>query len=64
MVDDDKNKKDRDDAPETDRKSGGTDDDDSGKDEGELTPIKPKTGEPSDHLRRREEWFQKRHGGS
>jgi len=62
MVDDDKNKKDRDAASETDKKSGGTDEDDSGKDEGELGPITPKTGEPADNLRRRAEWFQKRHG--
>lgn len=59
---DDATAKDRDDASETDKKSGRTDKDDSGKDEGELTAITPKTREPSDNLRRRAEWFQKRHG--
>jgi hypothetical protein len=62
MEADDKNKKDRDADPETDKKSADTDEGDSDADEGELTPIAPKTGEPSDHLRRRAEWFQKRHG--
>ena len=68
MVDADNNDKDRgsedrDAASETDRKSGRTDDDDSGGDEGELTAVNPKGGEPADNLRRRAEWFQKRHGG-
>ncbi len=67
MVDDDKNEKDRGTedrkaAFETDKKSGRADDDDSGGDEGELTPVKPKVGEPPGNLRRRAEWFQKRHG--
>lgn len=67
MVDTDKNEKergneDRKAAPETDKKSGRPDKDDSGKDEGELTAITPKTGEPPGNLRRRAEWFQKRHG--
>ena len=35
--------------------------DDSAGEEGELTEVKPKTGEPSDNLHRRAEWFQKRH---
>jgi hypothetical protein len=29
----------------------------------ELEPARTKKGEPSDNLRRRSEWFQKRHGG-
>ena len=67
MVDTDKNEKDRgteerNAASETDKKSGRTDEDDSGKDEGELTPVRPKVGEPAGNLRRRAEWFQKRHG--
>jgi len=37
--------------------------DDSDGDEGELTAVKPKSGEPADNLRRRADWFQKRHGG-
>ena len=35
--------------------------DDSGDSEGQLTEVKPKTGEPSDNLHRRADWFQKRH---
>jgi len=58
----DKDKKDRDAADETERKSKGPEKDDADEDEGELSPITPKTGEPADNLRRREEWFQKRHG--
>ena len=30
-------------------------------DEGQLTAVKPKRGEPADNLRRRADWFQKRH---
>jgi hypothetical protein len=56
----DRSAKDRNDASKSDRKSGRADEKDS--DEGELSPITPKTGEPSDNLRRRSEWFQKRHG--
>jgi hypothetical protein len=68
MTDDDKNEKDsgtedRHAASETHGKSGRANDKDSGKDEGELTPVKPKVGEPAGNLRRRAEWFQKRHGG-
>jgi hypothetical protein len=29
----------------------------------ELEPVKSKKGEPSDNLRRRSEWFQKRRSG-
>ena len=62
---DDKDAKDRGtkggDASETEKKSGRAKEDDP--DEGELTPITPKTGEPPGHLRRRSEWFQKRHRG-
>jgi hypothetical protein len=32
-------------------------------DEGEITAVKPEHGEPADNLKRRGEWFQKRHGG-
>jgi hypothetical protein len=65
MASKDRNKKDRGSedrnaASETDGKSRRADKDDS--DEGELTPVKPKTGEPPGNLRRRAEWFQKRHG--
>ena len=68
MEDEDKGEKDggtedRHAASQTDKKSGRTDDDDSGGDEGELTPVKPKIGEPAGNLRRRAEWFKKRHGG-
>ena len=38
------------------------DKDDDG-DQGQLTAIRKKTGEPDDNLRRRAEWFQKRHRG-
>ena len=66
MVDDDKGKKDRGTkdshaASKTDKKPEPTDDDDAGGDEGDLTPVKPKVGEPSGNLRRRAEWFRKRH---
>lgn len=66
MVDDDKDEKDRSKEDRhavsgTHKKSRPTDDDDSGKDEGELSPVKPKLGEPSGNLRRRAEWFRKRH---
>jgi hypothetical protein len=66
MVDDDKDEKDRSNkdrhaASGTQKKSRPKDDDDSGKDEGELSPVKPKLGEPSGNLRRRAEWFRKRH---
>jgi hypothetical protein len=32
-------------------------------DEGEIQAVKPKHGEPADNLKRRSDWFQKRHGG-
>jgi hypothetical protein len=43
-------------------------DDESSAEEGEptiveLEPVKTKKGEPSDNLRRRGEWFQKRRSG-
>ena len=62
MMDDDKVEKDEDrgTASEKDEKPKGTDDD-AGGDEGELTAVKPKGGEPTGNLRRRAEWFRKRH---
>jgi hypothetical protein len=59
----DRGSEDRHAAPRTDKKSGRTAGDDSGGDEVKLKPVKPKVGEPADNLRRRAEWFQKRHGG-
>ncbi|HEV2829586.1 MAG TPA: hypothetical protein VGW76_18450, partial [Pyrinomonadaceae bacterium] len=58
-----KKKKDNDAATERDR------DDESSAEESEsavveLEPVKTKKGEPSDNLRRRGEWFQKRRSGS
>ena len=47
-------------AAETDKKSG-SDDEVSGS-ASELQPVSSKKGEPADNLRRRSEWFQKRHG--
>ena len=66
MVDDnkggkDRGTKDRHSASEKDKKSRRTDGDHSGKDDGELAPTRRK-GEPAGNLRRRAEWFQKRHG--
>jgi hypothetical protein len=49
-------------SEETDKESS-RDKDDSDGDEGELTAVKSKSGEPADNLRRRADWFQKRHGG-
>jgi hypothetical protein len=34
----------------------------SDSDEGEITAVKPQRREPADNLKRRSEWFQKRHG--
>jgi hypothetical protein len=34
---------------------------DDSDDEGEITAVKPEHGEPADNLKRRAEWFQKRH---
>ena len=48
-------------ASETDKESRPDKDDDG--DQGQLTAIRKKTGEPDDNLRRRAEWFQKRHRG-
>jgi hypothetical protein len=67
MASKDRNKKervseDRNAASETDGKSRRADKDDSDGDEGQLTPVTPKVGEPPGNLRRRAEWFQKRHG--
>jgi hypothetical protein len=56
----DKDEKDR--AAKGTKEPSGSKADDS-EDEGELSPVKPKSGEPSDNLRRRGDWFQKRHGG-
>ena len=48
-------------ASVTEKSSGRTDEGDPGGDEGELTAVRPKTGEPPGNLRRRAEWFRKRH---
>ena len=49
---------------EANKDSRSTTADDSDGDESELGPVKPKTtGEPSDNLHRRADWFKKRHGG-
>jgi hypothetical protein len=66
MVDDDKDEKDRSNedrhaASGTHKKPGPADSDDAGEDESQLSPVKPKVGEPSGNLRRRAEWFRKRH---
>jgi hypothetical protein len=66
MVDDDKGKKDRGTkdrsaASEKNKTSKDTDDDEAGGEEDKLTPVKPKVGEPTGNLRRRAEWFRKRH---
>jgi hypothetical protein len=34
---------------------------DASDDEGEIGAVKPKHGEPADNLKRRGDWFQKRH---
>jgi len=59
-----KAKRDKDKAEESDRDR----DDESSEEESESTvvelePVKTKKGEPSDNLRRRGEWFQKRRSG-
>jgi hypothetical protein len=48
---------------DADKKAGDEKDEPSGSDEIELEGVKTKKGEPDDNLRRRAEWFQKRHGG-
>jgi hypothetical protein len=58
-----KRDKDNEEAKEQDR------DDESSTEEAEptiveLEPVKSKKGEPSDNLRRRGEWFQKRRSGA
>jgi hypothetical protein len=45
---------------ETDKESRSEKDEDG---EGQISAIKKKSGEPDDNLRRRAEWFQKRHRG-
>jgi hypothetical protein len=35
----------------------------SDSDDGEIQAVKTEHGEPADNLKRRSEWFQKRHGG-
>ncbi|MEP6820334.1 MAG: hypothetical protein ABJA18_12435 [bacterium] len=50
------------DAAETDKKASDKDEA-SGSDKIELEATKSKKGEPDDNLKRRAEWFQKRHGG-
>ena len=60
MTSKDKDEKDSD-SEAADKESGRTAEDDSNGDEGELTAVKPKTGEPPDNLRRRTDWFKKRH---
>ena len=49
-------------ASDSDKESRPDKDDDGGG-EGQISAIKKKTGEPDDNLRRRAEWFQKRHRG-
>ena len=66
MVDANKDKKvrgtkDRRAASAKDKQPKGTDGYDTSADERKLTPAKPKVGEPAGNLRRRAEWFQKRH---
>ena len=58
MPNEDTNKED---AAETDK-----DEEDDSSDSGaiELEPVKSTKGEPDDNLKRRAEWFQKRHGGA
>jgi hypothetical protein len=51
--------KDEKDGKETNEESHAKDD----SDEGEIGAVKPEHGEPADNLKRRGEWFQKRHGG-
>jgi len=51
------------DNDEANKDSRSTTADDSDGRESELGPVKPKTtGEPSDNLHRRADWFKKRHG--
>jgi hypothetical protein len=50
------------DAAKTKRKTGDEESSDSDS-SSELEPARKKKGEPSDNLRRRSEWFQKRHSG-
>jgi hypothetical protein len=54
----DRGSKDRSAASKTGKKSG-SDKDDSA--EGQLTPVRKKAPEPPGNLRRRAEWFKKRH---
>jgi hypothetical protein len=50
------------DATKPDKKSGDDETEGSGSDSSsELEPTHSKKGEPDDNLRRRSEWFQKRH---
>jgi hypothetical protein len=50
--------KDEKDGKETNEESHAKDD---SADEGEIGAVKPEHGEPADNLKRRGEWFQKRH---
>jgi hypothetical protein len=52
---------DNDNTTERDRDSKGSDENDVSDSSNELEPVKSKKGEPDDNLRRRSEWFQKRH---
>ena len=53
--------KDSDASAETKKKPGSDEDESSDSDSSsELEPARTKKGEPSDNLRRRSEWFQKR----
>jgi hypothetical protein len=54
--DEDSGKKEKDEDSSTAKHS-------SDSDEGEIQAVKPQRGEPADNLKRRSEWFQKRHGG-
>jgi len=57
MAKDDTNTKD------PDKKAGDDKDEASDSAAIELEPVKSRKGEPDDNLKRRAEWFQKRHGG-
>ena len=48
---------------DADKKDADDKDEASGSDAIELEATKSKKGEPDDNLKRRGEWFQKRHGG-
>lgn len=53
--------KDNDASAETKKKPSDEDESSDSDSSSELEPARTKKGEPSDNLRRRSEWFQKRH---